>query len=221
MTSIPINWWKWFVYCLCMGKYSRCMGCLLTFGTAVVRGLWVAVVCCLAFIISSMAVKVFVNIWEIWQEVSKNFLRVLRWELTAVSEELFRHLPQPQPPVALLGAWVWWAVLVTPSWTRFSLSHLLLPSPRSWDANYCPAQEVRLSLLSWLILLFWLSHPPPPAFLPHFFQTLNTPWGCQVCSQVLGSVLSAWLSHCCERKRCLNLQLFHTLNLTGAFCLFY
>lgn len=50
------------------------MGCLLTFGTAVVRGLWIAVVCCLAFIISTMAVKVFVNIREIWQEVNRNFL---------------------------------------------------------------------------------------------------------------------------------------------------
>lgn len=57
-----------------MGKYSRCVGCLLTFGTAVVKGLWIAVVWCLAFIISTLAVKVFVNIREIWQEVNKNFI---------------------------------------------------------------------------------------------------------------------------------------------------
>lgn len=154
MTSIPIDSDRsGFLYCVCMGKYSRCMGCLLTFGTAVVKELWVAVVCCLAFIISTMAVKVFANIREIWQEVNKNFLPVLRWELRGVSEDLFRH--SPQPPVALLGQLgCEELILVRPSWARFSLSRLLLPSPRSWDANCCPAQEVRLSFLSWLILIF-------------------------------------------------------------------
>lgn len=77
-------------------------------------------------------------------------------------------------------------VLVRPSRARFSLSHLLLPSPRSWDANCCPAQEVRLSLLSWLILIFQLSYPPPTAFLPlSLLQNWEFPRGHQVCSQVL------------------------------------
>lgn len=66
MTSIVSNSdGSGFLYCPCMGKYSRCMRCLLIFGTAVVRGLWIPVMCCLAFIISTMAVKVFVNIREI------------------------------------------------------------------------------------------------------------------------------------------------------------
>lgn len=157
MTSILINWWKWILYCVCMGKYSRCMVCLLTFDyrTAVVKELLVAGVCCLAFIVSTMAVKVFVNIREIWQEVNKNFLPVWRWELRGVSEDLFRHSPKPQLPVVLLGQLgCEELILVRPSWARFSLSHLLLPSPRSWDASCCPAQEVWLSFLSWLILIF-------------------------------------------------------------------
>lgn len=63
-----------FLYCLYMGKCSRCMACLLTSRTAVVRELWIAVVYCLASIISTVTVKAFVNIREIWQGVNKNFL---------------------------------------------------------------------------------------------------------------------------------------------------
>lgn len=108
-----------------------------------------------------MGVKVFTNIREIWQKVNKNFLPSLRSEPRAVSGKLFRHSPHPitgtlvqsQPPVALLGEPGCEELeLVRPSWAQASLSHFPIPSPRSWDANHWPAQEVRLSLISWLTL---------------------------------------------------------------------
>lgn len=155
MTSIVLNSdGSGLLYCLCMGKYSRCMGCLLTFGTAVVGGLWIAVVCCLAFIISTRALEVFVNIREMWQEVNNFFSCQMRTEscLWGLVSDIHLKLNLPWHSWGRLG--VRDCNLVRPSWAQFSLSHLLLPSSHSWDANYCPAQEVRLSLLSWLILIF-------------------------------------------------------------------
>lgn len=99
--------------------------------------------------------KVFVNIREIWQEVNRNFLSSdENWELSLRTCSDV-HLSFPWCSWGSLG--VRSCNLVRPSWARFRLSHLLLPSPHSWDASYCPAQEVRLSLL--------LTHPHLVAFL--------------------------------------------------------
>lgn len=163
-----------FLYCPCMGQYSRCMECLLTFGISVVRGLWIVMVYCLAFIISTMAVKVFVNIREICQEVNKNFLP--SDEDWVVSEDLLRCSPQR----LLCHSWGSLSVkncnLVRLSWAR-------LPSPTPFSTFLrcqllsCPGSTVVTPLLTHPHLLAFLSSTYcfPPSLLQNSEYPLGMP----------------------------------------------